>query len=270
MLVKTAGLRYSIDLCGTTNVPLQKMNIFSGILLDQKNAIKDDYTFMKNQLQQIKDEILFTPLELRSSPDFIKASKTMKQLKDFQELIQKGIQDRIFKMEDQRSHIQQIEIHGLGENGPSSSSESTVPKDLGIDLVEEISDRVWDGQVDRLSGILHGIPLLRDDEQKIKKEENELYLGLQNLLFQQIGYMYKQNMISGEAFKKFFQSKITLEMAVLNMIHTLKSPIPLMNLLSPVTILNEWTSENYRKMYEGEYKAIILITTEFSLNVPEI
>ena len=239
--------------------------------------MKDDYILMKNQLQRIKHEINSTCPEFRSRPDFIKSSKTIEQLEAFQELIQKGIQDRIFKMEGQRSHIEQIEIHGLGENGPlkkkpkiaSSSSETAFQKDLGVDLVEQISQRVWDGQVDKLSGILHRIPLHRDNDHKIMKEENDLSLELQKLLFQQVGYMYKQNMISREAFKKFCQSKLTVEIAAVNMIHTFPYYAPF-TASTPITLLNEWTSENYRNIYEGEYEDRILINIHFSLNVPDI
>ena len=92
---------------------------------------------------------------------------------------------------------------------------------------------------------------------------------LQNLVFQQVGYMYKQNMISAEAFKEIFQSKRTLEIAALAMIHNTACSNTFRYFI-PVTVLNEWTSENYRNIYEGEYEERILINTNYSLNVPDI
>jgi len=273
MLVKTAGLRYSLDVCGTA----KNEYLLWGSLLDQRNAMKYDYTLMKNQLQSIKDQFHSTS-EYMKRTDFDRISKTIEQVEAFQKLIQKGTQDRIHKMKQNGSHIKDIEILGIGEKYSSlkkkakiasPSSETAFPRSLGVDLVEQISQRVWDAQVDKLSGILHGIPLLRDNDQYIMKEGNELSLELQNLLFQQVGYMYKQKMISGEAFKQFCQSKKTLEIAAFQMTHT--TPYPeLSRDLSPVTHLNEWTSEIYRNIYEGEYQEIVVLNIKFSLNVPDI
>ncbi|KNZ51450.1 hypothetical protein VP01_394g5 [Puccinia sorghi] len=92
--------------------------------------------------------------------------------------------------------------------------------DWGLDIGEQIIQRTWDGQVDKLSGILHGIQLLRDNDQKIIKGGNKICFELQNFLFKQVDHIYMQKMISGEAFREFFQSKITLEIAASNMIHT--------------------------------------------------
>jgi len=142
------------------------------------------------------------------------------------------------------------------------SSETAVPRDLGLDLVAQISDRVWDGQVDKLSGMLHRLPIHRNNDQKIIKERSELSLELQNLIFKQVGYMYKQKMISGEAFKKFCQSKGTLEFAVFNMFHIAGD--------NTATVLNEWSCETYRNIYEGKYEESILINPNYYLNVPEI
>ena len=272
MLVTTARLKYFIAVCGTTNAPLQKNDyIIWDSLPDQRNAIKDDYISMKNQLQSIKDQ-LRSPPESMSETDLDEVSHTIEQLEAFQKLIQKGIQDRIFKMKRQESHIKGIEMIGIRENGPlnkkakidSPSSETTLTRDLCLDLVEEISQRVWDGRVDELSGILNGLPLLRDNDQRIKKEEqNGLFLRFQHILFQQVSYMYKQKMISKEAFRKFSQSKITLEIAAFNMIR-ISPHSDVFRYLSPASIfINEWTSECYRNIYKGEYEERILINTCF-------
>ena len=197
--------------------------------------------------------------------DFDQVSKTIEKLEPFHKLIQKGIQDRIYKMENQGSRIKDIELLEIGDASPSSEP-AAFPRHLGLDIMEQIIQKVWDGQVNKLSVILHEISLPMDNYQKSRPKEDELFVELQNLIFQQVGYMYKQKMISGEAFKNFCQSKTTLEMAALNMIHTAYTR--LFNKLSPVTVLNEWTSENYRNIYEGKYKESILIN--YSLNVPDI
>ena len=93
-------------------------------------------------------------------------------------------------------------------------------------------------------------------------------LELQNIIFQQVGYMYKQKMISREAFKKFCQSKKTLEIAALSMVHT-NAYQYFSRILIPVTALNEWTAENYRSIYEGEYEERILINNNYSLNLSD-
>jgi len=147
----------------------------------------------------------------------------------------------------------------------SPSSETAVSRELSLDLVEQIRQKVWDGQVDKLSVILHEISFPMDNYQKSRPKEDELFVELQNLIFQQAGYMYKQKMISGEAFKNFCQSKTTLEMAALNMINTAYPK--LFTNLNPVTVLNEWNSETYRRIYEGEFENKILINAKFSLNV---
>ena len=222
--------------------------------------MKDDYILMENQLQKIKHEFKTTSPKSMSENDFDQISHTIEQLEAFQKLIQKEIQDRIYKMKDQGSHIKEIQINGMGENSSlknnaniaSTSSGTAFQSDLGLDLVEEIILRVWDDRIDELSGILHEIPLPRDNYQ-VFKLRNYMSLEIQNLIFHQVGYMNKHKIISGEAFKKFFQSKITLEIAALNMIYTTAYPKFFAN-LSPVTVLNEWTSEAYRKIYEGEYE----------------
>jgi len=232
---------------------------------------------MGNQLQSIKHESRSTSPDSMSQTDFDQVSHTIEKLEAFQKLIQKGMQDRIYKLEGQEgSRIKEIEMIWIGENGSLDeggkiappSSETGSPRELGSDLVEQISDRVWDGQVDRLSGILHGLPLHRDNVQKIIKEGNELSLELQNLIFQQVGYIYKQKIISGDAFKKFCQSKITLEIAASNMIHTAKPEIHFN--YNPIIGLDQWTSGNYRNIYEGEYEEKVFIKTKYSLNVPDI
>ena len=223
---------------------------------------------MENQLQNIKEQWYSTSQEFMIPTYFDQVSKTIEKLEPFHKLIQKGIQDRIYKMENQGSRITNIEILGIGD-ASHSSEPAAFPTHLGLDIMEQIIQKVWDGQVDKLSVILHEISLPMDNNQKSRPKEEELLVELQNLIFKQVGYMYKQKMISGEAFKKFCQSKITLEIAALNMIHTIASPMLLIN-LSPVTVLNEWTSENYRNIYEGEYEGRIIINTEFSLNVPDI
>ena len=160
---------------------------------------------MKNQLQSIKDQFDSTS-EFMNETDFNQVSKTIENLEAFQKLIQQGIQDKIHIMKSRGSRIQEIEILGIQENGSlnkkakysSTFSENPIPRVLILDLVENIRERVWDGQLDKLSFILHGIPLIRDENQKIKKKGNELSLELQKLLFQQVGYMYRQKMISRE------------------------------------------------------------------------
>ena len=161
----TAWLKYFIDLCGTTiNAPLQKNEyIIWDSLPDQRNAIKDDYLSMKNELQSIKHQFQITSPEFKSTTALDKLSQAIKEFESFQILIQKGIQDRIYIMEDQGSHIIDIEIIGVGENifvnkrekisQPSSKTES--PRNLVLELGEQIIQRVWDVQTDKLSGILH-------------------------------------------------------------------------------------------------------------------
>jgi len=231
---------------------------------------------MGNQLQSIKHQLRSTSPDSMSKTDFDQVSHTIEKLEAFQKIIQKGIQDRIYKIKGQEgSRIKGIEMIWIDENASfdeggkiaSPSSEIGSPRELGSDLVEQISDRFWDAQVDGLSGILHGLPLHRDNVQKIIKEGNELSLELQNLIFQQVGYIYKQKIISGDAFKKFCQSKITLEIAAFNMMYTC---LKICGHYSPVTALNEWPSENYRNIYEGKYEESILINTNYSLNVPDI
>ena len=238
--------------------------------------MKDDYISMKNQLQRIKDQIKSTA-ESMSKTDLNQVSKTIEKLEAFQGIIRNGIQDRIFKMKDQGSRITGIEFNWIGESdslkkkekiGPSSS-ETDFSRGLGLDLVEQISQKVWDSQIEKLSGILNEIKLPRDDDHKIIKKGNELSLDIQNLLFKQVGYMYKHKIISGEAVNKFFQSKITLETAALNMVHTIACSNNFESLL-PVTLFNEWTAENYRNIYDGEYEERILIHTNHSLNMPDI
>ena len=75
-------------------------------------------------------------------------------------------------------------------------------------------------------------------------------------------------MISGEAFKKFFQSEKTLNIASSNMIHT-RFPELFRN-MSHITVLNNWIFEDYRNIYEGEYQNRIFINITYALNVPEI
>ena len=214
-----------------------------------------------------KDPMSMARLYSMKKDDHDKVSQTIKDLDAFQELILKGIKDRIFKMEGQGSRIKEIEMVWIEENGPlnkkaridSTSSENSFPRDLGLDLVEQISQKVWDGQVDKLSGILHGFPLLRNNDQRIIKTLGTgMFLMLQHILFQQVSYMYKHKLISEEAFKKFSQSKITLEIAAFNMIHIAPN-IDAFRYLSPANILNEWTSKCYRNIYEGEYEKRILI-----------
>jgi len=84
--------------------------------LDQKNAIKDDYILMGNQLKSIRDQFFSTSQDSMSKTDYDQISNTIEQLEAFQKLIQKGIQDRIYKMKDQGSRIKGMEIIGLGEN----------------------------------------------------------------------------------------------------------------------------------------------------------
>ena len=213
------------------------MNIFCDSLLDQRNSIKDDYILMENQLKSIKEQFHLYSSQYMRRDDSNQISKTIKQLEAFQKLIQMEIQERIFKIEGQGSHIKKIQTNGIRENSSLKKNEKVASKssgtnfnDLGLDLVEEIILRVWDGQIDKLSDILHGIPL--------PNIRNEMSLNLQKLIFQQVGYMNKQKIISGEAFKKFCQSKTTLEIAALNMIHTTPYPKLFAN-LSPVTVLNE-------------------------------
>ena len=199
--------------------------------------------------------------------DFDQVSKTIEKLEPFHKLIQKGIQDRIYKMENQGSRITNIEILGIGD-ASHSSEPAAFPTHLDLDIMEQIIQKVWDGQVDKLSVILHEISFPMDNYQKSRPKEDELFVELQNLIFQQAGYMYKQKMISGEAFKNFCQSKTTLEMAALNLINTAYPK--LFTNLNPVTVLNEWNSETYRRIYEGEFENKILTNTNFSLNVPNI
>ena len=205
---------------------------------------------MENQLQKIK-ELLYSPSqESMILTDFNQVSKTIEKLEPFHKLIQKGIQDRIYKMENQGSRIKDIELLEIGD-APTSSDPSAFPRHLGLDIMEQIIQKVWDGQVDKLSVILHEISLPMDNYQKSRPKQDGLFLQLQNLIFQQVGYMYKQKMISGEAFKNFCQSKKALDIAALNMIATTSSHQTLLY-LSPATVLNEWTSEPFRHMYEGE------------------
>ena len=273
-MVKTAGLRYSFGL-HYKFLSAKNEYLLWDSLLDQKNAIKDDYILMENQLQSIKEQF-HSSQENMSGSDFDKVSHTIEELEAFLKLIQMEIQNRIYKMKRQGSHIKAIEMNGIGKKGslnkkeptPSPSSETDfLLIDLGSDLVEHIYQKFWDGWLDNLSGILHGIPLRRDNDQKIIKEGNELSLQLQNLLFQQVGYIYRQKMISEEAFKNFCQLTTTLEIAALNMIHNCRSFFGGYN---PVTVLNQWYSEDYRNIYEGKYEESILINTNHTLNVPDI
>ena len=222
---------------------------------------------MENQLQNIKERLYSTPREDMIPTGFDQVSKTIEKLEPFHKLIQKGIQDRIYKMKNQGSRIKDIELLEIGDASPSS--EPDFRSYLGLDVMEQIIQKVWDGQVDKLSVILHEISLPMDNYQKSRPKQDELFLALQNLIFQQVGYMYKQKMISGEAFKNFCQSKKTLDIAALNMIATTSSHQTLLY-LSPATVLNEWTSEHFRNIYEGEYEEQILINTKFPLNVTDI
>ena len=84
MLVMTAWLKYFIVLCGTTiNAPLQKNEyIIWDSLPDQRNAIKDDYISMKNQLQSIKDQLNVNGPEFESMTALDKLSHTIKELEE--------------------------------------------------------------------------------------------------------------------------------------------------------------------------------------------
>ena len=90
MLVETAVLRYSIDMCGTPNSPLQKNEYLLWVsLLDQRNAIQDDGILMENQLQSIKEQLTqlhTTSPDSMSKTDFDQVSHTMEQLEAFQKL----------------------------------------------------------------------------------------------------------------------------------------------------------------------------------------
>ncbi|KNZ58337.1 hypothetical protein VP01_1949g1 [Puccinia sorghi] len=227
--------------------------------LDQRNAMKDDYILMNNQLQSIRNQFHLDSPKSMGQTYFSKVAHAIEQLKAFQILIQKGTQDRIYKMRGQGSHIQGIEIIGIGENNSVNkntnidppSSEKAFPRDWGLDIGEQIIQKTWDGQVDKMSSILHGLQLMRNDDQKFIQGSNKICFDIQNLLLKQVDYMYKQKMISGEAFRKFCQSKITLKIAAFNMIHTTAySDYIIFRNLSPTDFLNKWTSENYRNIYE--------------------
>ena len=173
-------------------------------------------------------------------------------------------------MKRQRSQTKEIGILGIREDGPfnkkqkiaSPYSENFFSSQLGLDLVEQIHPRVWGSEVDKLSVMIHQIPLCRDNDQPIIRLKNELSLKLQDLLFKQVGYMYKQKMLSGKAFKEFFQSQKTLEIAALAMTYD-NLEFNSFSYMIPVTFLNGWNSENYRHIYEGEYEDRTFIKNRF-------
>ncbi|KNZ45477.1 hypothetical protein VP01_807g7 [Puccinia sorghi] len=201
----------------------QKSTIFAG--LDQTKAMEYDYIFIKDSLKILEKEAHELHSKFTTTSDFNKLSRNLQDLKDFSKLLTQGTTERLYTLKHQGSHI--------------------------------ISKMVWDGQIERLNAILHDLNSLKDDEEERRfSAVNILIYKLQRNIFQTVDYMYKQQIISANALKEFFQLKNTLELAALNMYYTTEKErvadffYELDRNENPISTLHKWDCANYRTLYE--------------------
>ncbi|KNZ55207.1 hypothetical protein VP01_273g5 [Puccinia sorghi] len=240
-----------------------KSTIFT--CLDHKNSMEYDYTSIKGTLKRLGKEAHWTCSRLEDISSFKKIAKNIQHLKKFNKLLAQGTKERIYKLKDHGSHIKTMEISDLECKGfarrlreffQTSVQHDASPRVLNTDVVEIIRQKVWDGQIERLNTILHNINSLKDEERSNYVLVNRMIHKLQRNIFQMVDYMFKQEIISAHAFRKFFGYKNTLEVACLNLYYTPENKedsglwYDMYHNKDPISSLNEWHSANYRTLYD--------------------
>ncbi|KNZ64662.1 hypothetical protein VP01_10060g2, partial [Puccinia sorghi] len=115
------------------------------------------------------------------------------------------------------SHLNLEEFASSVKDTVQDSENHVSPSLLNSDVVEIISEKVLDGQIQRLNAILHDLESLRNEEKEEYWNANYLIYNIQRNIFQTVDYMYKQEIISTKAFKQFYQMEHTFKLAAWNM-----------------------------------------------------
>ncbi|KNZ64061.1 hypothetical protein VP01_10717g1 [Puccinia sorghi] len=152
------------------------------------------------------------------------------------------------------SHLNLEEFSSSVKDTVQDSENHVLASVLNSDVVEIISKKVFDGQIQRLNAIFHDLQSLRTEEEQYL-DVDDLISKVQSNILQTVDYMYKQAIISAKAFKQFYQMGYTFQRAALNMYitqlindyHDLDTDFSDVN---PTSTLNKWYSAHFRTLYE--------------------
>ncbi|KAA1085352.1 hypothetical protein PGT21_004205 [Puccinia graminis f. sp. tritici] len=234
----------------------------------KKNTMKNDFVLIRKKLDSIMDDLDADGMAKTNCENDVKLEKYVEELKSIHGFMLFQAQCEILRLKRQALCVKRFEsacsshenmhLEGVPEmpkglpifsvRYPKSSNEV----DLNEDMMGILINKKFISMIGRLNVILHDLNLFHDKNTVFLSDGvDETATKMQNLVFQMVSSIYKQNLITKTQLRDFFEKHGTLELASINMITYFKiQQNQNTNFSSSRVILKNWNSSHFRTFLE--------------------